>query len=65
MDSKPHDLIGAILTGQLQTLTPSKDEEALLRKREINLRSKNKRKLVLAEGIEPSTSRLQGECSSN
>ena len=63
MDSKPHDLIGAILTGQVQTLEPNKEEENLLRKRKINLRSKNKRKL--AEGIEPSTSRLQGECSTD
>lgn len=60
MTSKPHDLIGAILTGQLQTLELSEEEARLLRRRERDLARK---KRVLAVGIEPTTTRLQGEGS--
>lgn len=59
MTSKPHDLIGAILTGQLQTLEPSEEEARLLRRRERDLARK---KRVLAVGIEPTTSSLQERC---
>lgn len=67
MDSNktPLDQIGEILTGQLLTRALSEEETKLLRRRERDLARKKRQKLVLAEGIEPSTSRLQGECSTN
>lgn len=64
MDSNktPLDQIGEILTGQLLTRTLSEEETKLLRRRERDLARKKNKKLVLAEGIEPSTSALQERC---
>lgn len=67
MDSNktPLDQIGEILTGQLLTRALSEEENKLLRRRERDLARKKRQRVVLAEGIEPSTSSLQMKHSAN